>query len=73
MVGLSSLLTLDSFLNVSILSLTFGTLERNKHYVFLLQAVESQWNIVDDFFLPKQLMTIKNQWKPRAKMWVKLT
>ena len=50
MVGLSNLLTLDSFLNVSILSLTFGTLERNKHYVFLLQAVESQWNIVDDFF-----------------------
>lgn len=24
-------------------------------------------------FLQKQLMTIKNQWKPRAKMWVKLT
>lgn len=50
MVGLPSLLHLDSCLNVSILALTFGALERDKRYIFLLQAVESQWNIVDDFF-----------------------
>lgn len=50
MVGLPSLSHLDSCLNVSILTLTFGALERDKHYAFLLQAVESQWNIVDDSF-----------------------